>query len=223
MDDELKAIQADLDDVLERLGAYLGEDEDERSRPADLLASVLHRYAQCIHPKNNQPLATLSETIDRVTEAWEDSDIRRAEYREEYGEGAGDLLASMQDVAGTVAPRFYDCCDVSIAVYRYRARLDRYLGEGVSLPEKQKIPKNAELLSLYDAAVQEAMMLYWKCPERFVVNLSTAEIGKESVFEHVAPKYGLEPKTLYNRYNSELSGDVKARLAKRAREKRRAR
>lgn len=223
MDDELKAIQAELDDVLERLDVYLGVDEDERSAPADLLASVLHQYAQCMHPKNNQPLATLSETIERVIEAREDSDIRRAEYHEEYGEGAGDLLASMQDVAGAVAPRFYDRSDVIVAVCRYRARQDRYLGEGVSLPAKQKIPKNAKLLALYDAAVQEAMMLYWKCPERFVVNLSTAEIGRESVFEHVAPKYGLEPKTLYNRYNSELSGDVKARLAKRAREKRRPR
>lgn len=223
MDDVLKDIQADLDKVLDRLDIYLGEDKDERSHPADLLATVLHRYAQGAHPGSDFPFATLGDVIEIVREAREDSDFFRDKYREEYGEGAGDLLASMNDVAGSVAPRFRDRWDVNDAASRYHAKLDRHFGERAGLPGKQKIPKNAESLELYHAAIEEAIMLYWKHPERFVVNLSTAEISKESVFEHVAPKYGLEPKTLYNRYNAALSSEVKARLAKRARKKRRTR
>ncbi|MEQ5803308.1 hypothetical protein [Halomonas sp. H10-9-1] len=86
---------------------------------------------------------------------------------------------------------------------------------------QEKTPKNTSTLPKYAEAIQECMMLYWKNPERYVVNLSTADPCRESVFDHVAPKYGLAPKTLFNRYNDELDSELKARLAKRGRERRR--
>lgn len=212
-----------LSTAVDQLASYLelNQEPDERSASGDLLAAVLHRYAQRRRPKSDLPYAALSDIIDEVLEKREDFDLRRAEYREEYGESAGDLLASMRDVAEAIPPRFYERADIDKAVGRYRARLDRHLGEGAGLPGKQAVPKNAGDLWKYDVAIQECIMLYWKNPERYVVNPSTAEIDRESVFDHVAPKYGLSPKTLFNRYNDGLSSELKARLARRAREKRR--
>ncbi|WP_445158544.1 hypothetical protein [Halomonas sp. E14] len=212
-----------LSTAVEQLEIYLNlnHPSDERSAPADFLAAVLHRYAQRQHSQGDLPLASLAEIINEVREAREDSNQRRAEYHEEYGERAGGLLASMRDAAGPIPPRLYDRGDIDLAVDRYRARLDHHLGEGAGLPAKQKTLKNADALQKYDAAIQECIMLYWKNPERYVVNPNTAEIDRESVFDYVAPKYGLNSKTLFNRYNDKLSSELKARLARRAREKRR--
>lgn len=212
-----------LSTAVEQLSIYLdlNYEPDERSSPGDLLAAVLHRYAQRHHPRSDLPMAALPDIINEVLERREDSDHRRAEYHEEYGERAGDLLASMRDAAAPIPPRLYDRGDIDRAVDRYRARIDHHLGEGAGVPAKQKIPKNAAALTKYDAAIQECVMLYWRHPERYVVNLSTADPSRESVFDHVAPKYDLAPKTLFNRYNDELGSELKARLAERGRNRRR--
>ncbi|MEQ5803306.1 hypothetical protein [Halomonas sp. H10-9-1] len=137
----LEKLDEALSTAVDQLAIYLdlNHEPDERSSPGDLLAAVLHRYAQRHHPRFDLPMAALPEIIDEVLERREDFDLRREEYCEEYGNSAGNLLASMRDAAEPISPRLYDRGDINQAVDRYRSRLDRHLGEGAGLPAKQNL------------------------------------------------------------------------------------
>lgn len=66
-------------------------------------------------------------------------------------------------------------------------------------------------------ALEKAFLLRWQQPERFTINMDTIAEGKECVFEHVAPQYGMEPKTLFNLYHKTYSSELRRRVARRSR------
>ncbi|WP_431024572.1 hypothetical protein [Halomonas sp. H5] len=213
--DEFKDIELALEAALDRLSEYLGQHTGERSAPTDFIAAILHRYAY--YHSGGMTLAEdnrLAQAIEDVEEDQELAGQWRRVYSDEYGDKAGALLASLVIATTAIPPQFQTRSDIHAAVYAYLAKQDAFLGQSAGLPEKQKVERHAERNA---AACEEAFLLRWQQPERFTINLATAASGKECVFDHVAPKYGMKPKTLYNLYHETYSPELRKRAARRKR------
>lgn len=95
MDDELKAIQDDLDSVLDRLSEYMAGDKLHTefvqwdSATQEDAAVVAHAYATCSTPQD------LAGAIMRFRLARAQSAEDADKYIDAYGEGAGGMVAAI--------------------------------------------------------------------------------------------------------------------------------
>lgn len=126
MDDELKAIQDDLDAVLERLSGYL---EDEPV-PAELLAALLYRYTFNRESREDYDLETAFH-LNNVQANTEDRWFQAMKAK--HGEHKGTILAalvSLRDQRSWKGPiRRWAIEALSDPSDRYVRRIDHYFGE----------------------------------------------------------------------------------------------
>ena len=129
MDDELKAIQDDLNSVLERLVGHL-EGASEQEEQDERLANLLYYFALNREEwRENTLEIALAQDDGR-----EDAEKRRQlNFQAEHGEHKGSLMAALETISikhkvKSAVPR-WALETLSDPVGRYIRNVDRYLGE----------------------------------------------------------------------------------------------
>lgn len=202
MDDELKAIQDDLDSVLERLADYMGnesqkiEDIDPRTYSKEDAARAALRY-----------LAVEDSTLEDVIRGGFFSEKRlkegpsEATILGEYADHEGEVstlieaLCALQEwLISAWVPESRHMDTLAQAVNDWSSKDGRFIGESMGLeltPRRQIDPRRDEK--------REAIAKVWAIHK---IDPETYPIG-EALFELVGEQFGMAARTVSRAYYSE--------------------
>ncbi|WP_431023306.1 hypothetical protein [Halomonas sp. H5] len=197
MDDELKAIQADLDGVLDRLAAYMGpEDGDETGKGREAAARVALHYA-----RERGPLGRSVRTArDAASGCWEGPKIRPGERLAELGEsnttaGLAELVGAMRALREWQWHRFpleeKHTAALARAVGAWSHKQCQFIGEsvGLELTPRRRVDPRA---GARERAAHEVFALHQRNPEAFPLS--------QALFEKVGGWYGMSASTVARAY-----------------------
>jgi hypothetical protein len=190
MDDELKAIQDDLDSVLDRLSSYLKRDEHVAAR-------VVFQYVTAIDVlgRDRRNLADASAMVDS-SDLMEDIMLRH--YSEKHGAGSAQLLAAMSALSHWglnhgVPPRPDLMETLSRSALEFMSKGSQYFGQGEGLPltPKRQIDwRRAER----DRAAEEVWLLNFHDPANNPIS--------EALFERVGERFSMSASVVKRAYYS---------------------
>lgn len=146
MDDELKAIQADLDNVLERLASYMSGDklhtqwiEWGEASKADA-ATVILNYADTDSPSNT-PM-NLDGVIVLFRGARASQDAERDKQIAFHGEEIGEVVAAIGALSeSSFVPDSQDRGILSSASYDFMEGRSKWFGESLGMPTVRALRK----------------------------------------------------------------------------------
>ncbi|MFI2817975.1 hypothetical protein [Vreelandella piezotolerans] len=146
MDDELKAIQADLDDVLKRLANYMSGDklhtqwiEWGEASKADAAAVILN-YADTDNPSST-PM-NLDGVIVRFRCARASQDTERNKQIAFHGEEIGEAVAAISALSdSSFVPDSQDLSILSSAAYDFMEGRSKWFGESLGIPTVRALRK----------------------------------------------------------------------------------
>lgn len=146
MDDELKAIQTDLDSVLERLASYMSSDklftqgiEWGEASKVDAAAVILN-YSDTDSPSST-PM-NLDGVIQRFRcdRAFQDSE--RSKQTAFHGEDLGKVIAAIKALSDRrFVPDSHDLCILSIAANDFMEGKAKWFGESLGVPTVRSLRK----------------------------------------------------------------------------------
>lgn len=139
MDDELKAIQDELDNVLERLAAYMGSDKLNTnfvkwdSATKEDAAAVIFSYAGA-HTTVHTPM-DIASVIHRFRLDRAEIYSKEDEYLDAFGDEVGGLVSAINalSASGTV-PDSYHLNNLSLASSDFMDGRAKWFGESQGLP-----------------------------------------------------------------------------------------
>ncbi|WP_445002987.1 hypothetical protein [Halomonas mongoliensis] len=197
MDDELKAIQADLDSVFDRLAAYMGAEEvDGAGKGREAAARVALHYARG-RGRLGQSIRSAREAVGGC---WEGPKIRTDSRlwelaSTEQPEGLADLVGAMRALWEWQWHRLpledRHSATLARAVDAWSHKQCQFIGENVGLeltPKRQRDPR----ASARERATHEVFALHQRNPEAFPLT--------EALFEKVGEWYGMSASTVKRAY-----------------------
>jgi hypothetical protein len=152
MDDELKAIQADLDNILQRLEAYLDRGdapqfsaiESHYESTKELSNSVVGTYAM-----QNASSRRLDNALAAALSAVDSVERNRSELTESFNSkkavnvlSALDAITLAQRLKVPLRKKYMDA--LISPIERYKNQQDHYLGESAGLPRYKRVNSNQE-------------------------------------------------------------------------------
>ncbi|WP_445011287.1 hypothetical protein [Vreelandella stevensii] len=197
MDDELKAIQADLDSVLHRLEAYLAKGEAPQfsaiechyESTGELLSSLVGTYTM-----QNTATRRLDNALSATLGAIDSVERNRLALAESFNSqkainflSALDAIILAQRLSVPLRKKYMEALIQPIG--RYKNQQDHYLGESSGLPRYKRINSNQE------AKKHAAFLVYTlhkSDPEQYPLGPTTWESVSKSVH--------LSPSTVRNAY-----------------------
>jgi hypothetical protein len=146
VDDELKAIQADLDDVLERLTNYMSSDKLHTqwiewgvANKADAAAVILN-YADTDSPTST-PM-NLDGIIGRFRNARASQDAERKKQIAFHGEKLGEVVAAIRALSeSSFVPDSQDLSILFSAAHDFMEGRSKWFGESLGLPAVRALRK----------------------------------------------------------------------------------
>lgn len=213
MDNELSAIQADLDDVLDRLTAYMGSDKlstrfvewNEATR--EDAAGVIFSYAGA-----NSTTSTsigLDGVICRFRLSRAENSKEEAQFVSTYGEDVGLMVSAIAALADTsTIPDSYHLTTLQVAAHDFMEGSAKWFGQGQGMPlvrsRKVKDGESAKPPLVIDGYLDKHR--HSKLMAAMEVYLSNRDLGKpidDGLFEEVGERLGIKPGTLKAAYYSD--------------------
>lgn len=201
MDDELKAIQNDLDNVLNRLGEYMASSvkaDEPQPQNHELAGSVIYQYVCGRKPHRLRLYSDLEEAAKDVV-------LIKARRRErlqclvnEHGEDKGHVLAALDELAGCYADGYQALEPLHVemlgfAAFAYMNKTSRYFGQEFGLPLHSKREVDSKAEKRFSAAFD-----VWKRnrrdPKKYPIS--------EGLFELAGQPYGMSASVVKRAYYS---------------------
>ncbi|MCE8040782.1 hypothetical protein HOP60_01270 [Halomonas daqingensis] len=197
MDDELKAIQADLDSVLDRLAAYVSSEEvDGAGKDREAAARVVLHYARG-RGSLGQSVRIAGEVVEGCRQGPKiRPDSRLGELADvEQNDGLADLVGAMHALWEWQWHRLpleeKHTAVLARAVDAWAHKRCQFIGEnfGLELTPKRRVDPRA---SARERAAHEVFALHQWHPETFPLT--------EALFEKIGEQYGMSTSTVARAY-----------------------
>ncbi|APX94306.1 hypothetical protein BWR19_15945 [Halomonas sp. 1513] len=213
MDDELKAIQSDLDSVLDRLAEYMGSDKlstrvvewDGATR--EDAAGVIFSYAGASGTAHTPMGLDGVITLFRLSRA--DNAKQEDEFVAAYGEDVGHLVSAIAALSDPdTVPDSYHLSTLGSAAYDFMEGSAKWFGQGQGMPlVRARKAKDGELAKpplVIDGYLDKHR--HSKLMAAMQVYFASRDLGKpidDGLFEEVGERLGIKPGTLKAAYYSD--------------------
>lgn len=207
MDEELKAIQDDLDNVLERLAKYMNLQEDQppsknkASEDIEDAASVVLLYSQ-----EEDRFKSLSLIVEIFKASKNDHAVKKAKLIEMHGKWLGRVIACFESLSNHLfIPNSDELNLLRVAANDFMEGRSKWVGQSLGLPlaRPRKTSENeaAKPPLITDGYVDSKAMLKMIG----AMDVYYAHEGKKTpiddgIFELIAKRWNLKPGTLKDFY-----------------------
>lgn len=218
MDDELKAIQDDLDSVLDRLSDYMASDKlhtefvqwdgATREDAAAVICSYAGTYGACHYvPMSLDGVIHLF----RSARAWSES--RKREYQDAYGNELGAMVSAISMLAESDAiPNGCELNLLQIAANDYMAGRAKWFGQAQGVPlvrTKRKYEAANPPLVIDGYLDKDKNSRLTAAMEVFFYSRNTKAPIDDGLFELAGEHFGIKPGTLKACYYSDQAKQLR--------------
>lgn len=224
MDDELKAIQAELDDVLERLTNYMSSDKlptehtEWGEASEEDAAAVILNYAG-VHnepgPKNKKNLGMIIHLYRWAGASQNEERKRQIEF---HGEELGSVVAAIDALGDcSFAPQKADMLILSSAASDFMGGGSKWFGESLGLPLVRSIRKKENESAKPPLVIDGYLGKLSDERQSAAMDVFFIHRGKnipldEGLFELVGQQRGIKAGTLKNFYYSDKAKKMRDTL-----------